>query len=156
MPSHAHSHTGTHRRVELRRQIAAAPLAVPRHRVLVVAARPWERLRIVDDLVERCEVASVASCRDAVRVLADPSLFCSVVSYLDLGDGPDGVDLMDAARRRRSRASIVLITAPPRTADEAERFVRARRAHQMLLTPWNRGDVLASVCAACDVCTPTR
>lgn len=153
VPGSASNPTASRRRAALRRRIQTGRFRIPRHRVLVVAAEPWQRLALVNELVDGCEVLAVSDCASALRSLADPTLVCTVVAHLDLGEGPDGIALMDAARAQAPHAAIVLITDPPRTGDQAARFVRARRAHQMLITPWNDGDVIASVCAACDGCS---
>lgn len=140
-----------HRTLVRRRLRTADRLELP-HRVLVVAAHAWQRDEILRDLGMTCEVMSAPSYAAALRILREPHLACSIVARLDLGSGHDGVDLMTAARTLCPLAVHVLITDPPRTHAAAQRFIRARRADQLILTPWREGEIRAAVHAACTSC----
>ena len=80
-------------------------------RVLLVEDHDFTRTTVAASLrTEQCKVvASVASARDALRAVDDHQIDCSVID-LNLGMGPNGLDLAHRLRDHDPAMAIVLLT----------------------------------------------
>lgn len=80
-------------------------------RVLLVEDHDFTRATVAASLrAEQCRVvASVPSARDAIRALDDHQIDCAVID-LNLGMGPDGLDLAHRLREHDPDIGIVLLT----------------------------------------------
>lgn len=87
-------------------------------RVIIVAADPLSRSALARDLRSTGTVVQAARYDRALALLdADPSIAC-VVADMDLGDGPDGLELLAAVEARRPAVGRVLVADLTRAVDQ--------------------------------------
>ena len=80
-------------------------------RILVVEDDPDLRAFLADEAGHEADVLALESGRDAIAVLESLGTFDAVVTDLQLGRGPDGFDVLRAARACNPACARVLVTA---------------------------------------------
>lgn len=113
-------------------------------RVLLVDDDPQVLLALERELEEAfvCTVAS--SYEDAFNALVLRYDLCSVVTDLNLGPGPDGIDFLVQVERWNPWLPRVLCSGGPETSRVTE-AMRSGLVQRFLPKPWDAGAVLAVV-----------
>jgi len=78
---------------------------------------------------------------EAFEVLVAEPCVGAVVSDLDLGGGPSGLDFLDVVRSRVPGCARILVTGSPLAEGDRSRLMGTGLAHHIVSKPWPPGAV---------------
>jgi DNA-binding NtrC family response regulator len=107
-------------------------------RALVVDDEPAIQRSLAREILKVYQVVLAASGEQALAILSRTDGLRVVVSDLDLGPGPDGLQVLRYARDHFPETARILVTGSI-GEDRAREAIRTSVAHYVFLKPWEPG-----------------